>query len=71
MFSPGLLIAAVPQTRTDTVPVVDVHVGDDDERGDTFIYTAPAGWEIADIHLDPTMKGGDAQYGVASVLVER
>ncbi len=66
ILSPQLLAAATPQTRVETIPVVNVHVGKDDQQAEVFTYTAPNGWEITDVGLVETTKGGDAKYSIAS-----
>jgi hypothetical protein len=63
---PALLQGETPTTRTERIPVVQIHVGGDDSKSDVFTYTAPNGWEITDVKLHETTKGGNARYSIAS-----
>jgi hypothetical protein len=55
---------------TDRVRVVSIHVGDDDQKEDTFVYHPRPGFFVRDIQLHEITKGGDAQYNVTSKTSE-
>ena len=57
---------ANPETRSERVTVVNIHVGGDGEEKGVFPYTAPNGWQITDVKLHETTKGGDANYSITS-----
>src|SRR5205823_14510452 len=50
-----------------TVKVVNVHVGGDDSKHQTFIYEAPPGFTIKAFNLQENAKGGDAQYSANQI----
>lgn len=54
------------ETRTDSVTVVQTHVGGTDGQSRDFVYTAPSGWKIVNHQLHERSRGGDAQYSVTS-----
>lgn len=67
------LIACTPavrgadsHTRTETVTVVQTHVGGSDGQSRDFVYNAPNGWRIINHQLRERSRGGDAQYSVTS-----
>jgi hypothetical protein len=57
---------AAPETRSERVTVVNIHVGGDGHEQGVFPYTAPEGWQITDVKLHEITKGGDANYSIAS-----
>lgn len=58
--------SANSETRSERVTVVNIHVGDDGHEQGVFPYTAPDGWEITDVKLHETTKGGDVNYSITS-----
>lgn len=59
---PKLAAQNPPKGETLRMPVVDVHVGGDDSKKDTFTYNAPPGYYIKSYKLIELTKGGDAAY---------